>query len=204
MPGPPGSGLCVQVCPAGYKIARDELGFNSCLRDGNFKIKVHHRKYAFLTLAAGQHVDGICFGIRDDERTIDSVVDDRFIDWQWHTKDGHIWVAEVSYTLDSALTRLRLTGVRSWRVDQHGKPVGVSEFMPGPAEVLLYDAPQPVWPCTAQQWAAIMEPPHITAVPPGYGSGPSWALKGGWAPPNPLATRCGVGSLTYYTMSGHC
>jgi len=128
----------------------------------------------------------------------------RFIDWQWHTKDGHIWVAEVSYTLDSALTRLRLTGVRSWRVDQHGKPVGVSEFMPGPAEVLLYDAPQPVWPCTAQQWAAIMEPPRITAVPPGNGSGPSWALKGGWAPPNPLATRCGVGSLTYYTMSGHC
>ena len=97
MPGPPGSGQCIQVCGPGYSIGKDASGFNTCLRDGNAAVGPHHAKYAFLSLAAGK--DDICFGIRADER-VETVVDDHFIDVDWHVQPKHAYVAEISYTLD--------------------------------------------------------------------------------------------------------
>jgi hypothetical protein len=167
MPRPSG---CVQVCQRGYKIAK-ENGSDTCVREGNFTIKVHRSRYAFLPIAAGNDVDGICFGIREDEDTIDSVVDDRFIDPSWHAPHSHIWIAEMSYALDPALIKLRLTALRSWRVDQNKKPVGVSDPIPQSAEVPLCEAPQRNWPCTEKQWSSIRTAPKVTAVPPGYSNG---------------------------------
>ncbi len=168
MPGPPGSGQCIQVCGPGYSIGKDASGFNTCLCDGNAAVGPHHAKYAFLSLAAGK--DDICFGIRADER-VETVVDDHFIDVDWHVQPKHAYVAEISYTLDPGLTKLHLTGVRYWRGDANGKPVGETDLEPASAEVPLYDAPQPNWPCTKQQWAAIMNPPTIVSAPPGQSGG---------------------------------
>ncbi len=38
MPGPPGSGQCIQVCGPGYSIGKDASGFDTCLRDGNARL----------------------------------------------------------------------------------------------------------------------------------------------------------------------
>ena len=164
MPSPSG---CIQVCEPGYAIGK-ENGFDTCLREGNFKINVQQSKYAFLSIAASKDVDGVCFGIRKDEGPLDSVVDDRFVEREWHAPNSHVWVAEISYTLDATLTKLHLTALRYYRIDQNRKPIGVSDRIPENAEVPLYDAPQPQWPCTKQQWVSIMTPPQISAVPPGY------------------------------------
>jgi hypothetical protein len=87
MPTPNG---CMQVCPPGSAIGKDASGFQTCLRDGNTTVReaivgtgalnaTRQKKYAFLPIAAGNDVDGICFGIRSDER-VETVNDDRFVD----------------------------------------------------------------------------------------------------------------------------
>jgi hypothetical protein len=40
------------------------------------------------------------------------VNDDRFVDGEWHVHPDHIYVAEISYTLDPGLTKLHLTAGR--------------------------------------------------------------------------------------------
>src|SRR4029077_12931889 len=90
MPSPNG---CIQVCPPGSTIGKS-MGFDTCLRDGNAQIGAHHRKYASLPIAAGKDVDGICFGIREDE-SVETVVDDRFVDADRHVQKGHAYVAAI-------------------------------------------------------------------------------------------------------------
>jgi hypothetical protein len=158
MPTPNG---CIQICPPGYTIGKAN-GFDTCLREGNAQIGAHHRKYAFLPIAAGKDVDGICFGIREDE-SVETVVDDRFVEAEWHVQKGHAYVAEISYTLDPGLTKLP------------------GDLIAANAEVPLYDAPQPKWPCTQQQWAAIMTPPQVYSVPP-PGARPSAQPSGTFTP----------------------
>ena len=171
---------CIQICPPGYAIGKQN-GFDTCLRDGNTQIGAHHRKYALLPIAAGKDVDGICFGIREDER-VETVVDDRFVEADWHVQKSHAYVAQISYTLDPGLTKLHLIGFRYWRADENRKPVGFGDLIAANAEVPLYDAPQPKWPCTQQQWAAIMTPPQVYAVPP-PGSRRSPQPSGTFMPP---------------------
>ena len=195
---------CMQVCGPGYSIGKDASGFNTCLRDGNQEVGTHAKKYAFLPIAAGNNVDGICFGIRPDER-VETVVDDRFVEADWHVQPNHAYVVEISYTLDPGLTKLHLTGFRYWRADANRKPIGAGDMIAADAVVPLYDAPQANWPCTQQQWATIMTPPKIVAVPPDYGDPYKWhpSGPGRWKDP-----RCFVpgpaGSEAVEKGGGNC
>jgi hypothetical protein len=71
MPTPNG---CMQVCPPGSSIGKDASGYQTCQRDGNEVVReaivgtgalsaTRQKKYALLPIAAGNDVDGICFGI---------------------------------------------------------------------------------------------------------------------------------------------
>jgi hypothetical protein len=159
-PSPTG---CIRVCPPGDYIIEKKDGFDTCVREGNQEIGTHRKRYALLPIAAGTNVDGICFGIRDDER-VETVVDDRFLSADWHVDPRNAYVAEISYTVDPGLTKLHLVGFRYWLPLAKGKPA-VGDLMVAHAEVPLYDQPQPNCPCTKQQWAAIMTPPQVYATP---------------------------------------
>ena len=186
MPTPNG---CMQVCQPGYVIGKQN-GYDTCLREGNAEVGTHQRKYAFLPIAAGNNVDGICFGIRADER-VETVVDDRFVEADWHVQPHQAYVAQISYKLDPGLTKLHLIGFRYWRADENRKPVGVGDLIAVNTEVPLYDAPQANWPCSKQQWVTIMTPPQVhTVAPPGYsrdGAGVSTYSPSG-APYSPPTT----------------
>jgi hypothetical protein len=173
MPTP--NGGCIRVCPPGdYHIAKDASGFNSCQRDGNATVTAH-AKYAFVSLTEQNTTDNICFGIRPDETTVDTVVDDRFVDMDWHAHNSQIWVAAISYTLDPSLTKLHVTAALHYTADQNKNITGVSRtLIPENVVVALYDAPQSNWPCSKEQWATIMAEPHYTAVPPDYGDPNAW------------------------------
>ena len=102
---------CIRVCPPGdYHIGKDASGFETCLRDGNATVPVRHAKYAFVSLTEYNTIDNICFGIRPDETTVDTVVDDRFLDQEWHAPNSQIWVAEISYTRSRAHQAARQGG----------------------------------------------------------------------------------------------
>jgi hypothetical protein len=160
------TGGCIRVCPPGDYHIEKQNGHNTCIRDGNATVTAHP-KYAFVSLTAYNTTDNICFGIRPDETAIDTVVDDRFVDKEWHAPNSQIWVAQISYTLDPALTTLHVTAAKYYTVDQNKQITGVSRnAIPENVVVRLYDAPRANWPCTKQQWATIMAAPHYTAVPP--------------------------------------
>jgi hypothetical protein len=181
MPTP--NGDCIRVCPPGdYHIGKDAGGYQSCLRDGNATVTAH-TKYAFVSLTERNTTDNICFGIRPDETAVDTVVDNRFVDMDWHAHNSQIWVAEISYTLDPSLTTLHVTAARHYLVDQNKQISGVSPTpIPENVVVALYDSPQANWPCTKQQWATIMAEPRYTAVPPPGGGSPG--PGGGVSPPS--------------------
>ena len=66
------------LCPENHRIGI-ELGYKTCLRDGNVKLSIPHNKYGFLRFtSANGKVDGVCLGIVRSAAS-DSVVDDRFI-----------------------------------------------------------------------------------------------------------------------------
>jgi hypothetical protein len=172
MPTPNG---CMQVCPPGSSIGKDASGYQTCLRDGNITVReaivgtgalnaTRQRKYAFLPIAAGNDVDGICFGIRSDER-VETVNDDRFVYSEWHVHRNRVYVAEISYALDPGLTKLHLTGFRAWRLDGNNK-LALGQSFTADVVVPLYDTPQANWPCTKQQWATVMTPPEKVLQPP--------------------------------------
>jgi hypothetical protein len=185
MPTPNG---CTRVCPPGdYHIGKDASGYQTCLRDGNSTVReaivgtgaittTRQKKYAFLPIAAGNDVDGICFGIRSDER-VETVNDDRLVEGEWHVHTDHVYVAEISYTLTPDLTKLHLTAFRYWHLDANQKPTP-GDALTADATVPLYDAPQANWPCTKQQWATIMTPPEkLLLPPPGAGGGSGVHIK---------------------------
>jgi hypothetical protein len=158
---------CIRVCPPGDYVIAKKNGFDTCERVGNQEVGAHHKKYALLPIAAGKDVDGICFGIREDER-VETVVDDRFVEAGWHVDPHHAYVAEISYTLDPGLAKLHLTGFRYWRPDADNKPAGVGDMVQADAVVPLFETPQPKWPCSEKQWASIMTPPKVTSVAPDF------------------------------------
>jgi len=63
-----------------------------------------------VSLTEYNTIDNICFGIRPDETTVDTVVDDRFLDQEWHAPNSQIWVAEISYTRSRAHQAARQGG----------------------------------------------------------------------------------------------
>jgi hypothetical protein len=183
---------CMQVCQPGYSIGKDAGGYQSCLRDGNEQVGTHGKKYAFLPIAAGNEIDGICFGIRSDER-VETVVDDRFVDRDWHVHPHHSYVAEISYRLDPGLTKLHLTGFRYFRVDANNE-TAAGDMLTADAVVPLYDAPQADWPCTTQQWATIMTPPEALLRPsPGPGGSGVHIKRLIYVPNGPDCIRHGIG-----------
>jgi hypothetical protein len=189
---PTPNGGCIRVCPPGDYHIEKQNGYNTCIRDGNATATAH-AKYAFVSLTEQNTTDNICFGIRPDETTVDTVVDDRFVDMDWHAHNSQIWVAEISYTLDPSLTKLHVTAARHYMVDQSKNITGVSRTpIPENVVVSLYDSPQPNWPCSKEQWATIMAEPHYTAVPPDYGDPYAWhpGTGGGITihPPSPSPT----------------
>jgi hypothetical protein len=206
---PTPNGGCIRVCPPGDYHIEKQNGFNTCIRDGNATVTAH-TKYAFVSLTEHNTTDNICFGIRPDETTVNTVDDDRFVDKDWHAPNSQIWVAQISYTLDTALTKLHVTAARYWRVDQNKKPIGVSNPITENVEVPLYDAPQAGWPCTQQQWATIMAEPKYTAVSPDYGDPNKWHPASPVKPftfPTPTKPSCstlGPGGTPLRYFPGSC
>jgi hypothetical protein len=62
-------------------------------------------------------------------------------------RPGHIYVAEIRYTLDPGLTKLHLSGFRYWHLDANQKPTP-GDMITADTVVPLYDTPQANWPCT--------------------------------------------------------
>jgi hypothetical protein len=181
-------------CPAGTTMGIGAGGFE-CVAEQRY-VAVKKDLFAFFALRTKGVMDGICKAWIPAYSPYDARVTDEFLDPANHA-DGHGWVAALSYEIDDAATKITLTQIRHWQRGENGQRV-FSEPTPLKLEVPLYDKPQPSWPCSKRSWTALLEIPQPRQGDPTFGG------KGGWAPPNPLARRCGSGSLTYYTMSGHC
>jgi hypothetical protein len=193
---PKQGGLTCQAmphCPPGTTMGMGVGGFE-CMAAQRL-VAVTKNRYAFFALRTEGVMDGICMAWIPANSPYTAKVTDEFLDSANHA-DGSSWVAAVSYEIDDTATRLTLSQIRHWQRDAGGKTV-FSDPTPLMLVVPIYDKPQPSWPCSKRQWTVLLEIPQPQ-------SDPTFGGKGGWAPPNPLATRCGVGSLTYYTMSGHC
>jgi hypothetical protein len=180
-------------CPPGTSMGIGANGFE-CIAESR-RVKVTKNLFAFLPLRAGDALDGICMAWTPAYSPYDAIVKDEFLS-TWNHVDDTGWVATWSYEMNDAATIITVRELRHWERDANGQRVW-SAPMAVKIDVPLYDKPQSNWPCSKHTWMALLEIPQPQ-------HDPTFAGKGGWAPPNPLATRCGSGSLTYYTMSGHC
>jgi hypothetical protein len=159
-------------------------------------VAVTKNLFAFFGPWTGGAIDGICMAWTPAHSPYETKVTNEFLDPSNHA-DGLGWVAALSYEIDDAGTKIALTQICHWQRDGNGQRV-FSEPTALKLDVPLYDKPQPSWPCSERTWTALLE------IPQPEHAAPTFAGKGGWAPLNPLATRCGSRSLSYYTMNGHC